>query len=244
MAGLRWGMSREQVMDSFRKQIEAKFTDSLKNVNGAIEEDRLRREMDAEVTRLTKGIVEFDGRTTGWDVSFLRNEYQHRQGQSMLVVHDDNSQNFYFFTDNKLYKWYKAFNASVFAGKSFDEFARSVTSRFGKGSQRKEVPKDAHEETRQWLEWQDNTTRLRAIDQTKFYGFYSLVFDDKKTSEVLAKRAAESGNTGNKRSVVDAKGLVDAVTDTGGDKDKDPDEKVVDHLTGRYRESGSEGKKK
>jgi len=41
-----------------------------------------------------------------------------------VVINDGNSQNFYFFINNHLWKWFKAFNADVFSGQSSTRRAR------------------------------------------------------------------------------------------------------------------------
>ena len=128
--------------------------------------------------------MRFNGRTTGWDVSFIRDEFTHGNQEAMLASVDENSQNFYFFIGDRLWKWYKAFNADVFQGKTFAQFAQAVQGRFGSARERSgELVQGGGE--RHWLEWQDPNTRLRAVDNTRFYGFYCLVFEDKGTLSQL-----------------------------------------------------------
>jgi hypothetical protein len=96
------------------------------------------------------------------------------------VVKDFNSQNFYFFIDGKLWKWYKALDSKVFGGKGYNAFASALQRKFGEAKQIEgELVPGA--EKRKWLEWEDRKTRLRAIDQTSFYGFFCLVFEEKDT---------------------------------------------------------------
>jgi len=84
-----------------------------------------------EVDAIRKGAVEFDGRSTGWDVSFLKGEFSQGNDESMIVVRDVNSQNFYFFIGGKLWKWYKAFDAAVFPADNFAAFGSAVQRKFG-----------------------------------------------------------------------------------------------------------------
>jgi hypothetical protein len=75
---------------------------------------------------------------------------------------------------------------------------------------------------------QDPQTRARAIDNNQFYGFYSLVFEEKSTANKMAEVR--------KRDVGPAKSntFVDAVTsDDPGDKDSNPD--IIDRITGKIR---------
>ena len=49
----------------------------------AVEEDRLRQRPSRRSKRIRKGYVEFDGRSTGWNVSFLKGEFTHSNDESM-----------------------------------------------------------------------------------------------------------------------------------------------------------------
>ncbi|HEY8432175.1 MAG TPA: hypothetical protein VIL20_27550, partial [Sandaracinaceae bacterium] len=183
---LRWGMEPRQVHEHFVGKIRERYRERLSKAPGAIEEDRIRAEMNAEIRRLRESYVRFDGNRTGWDLSFLRTEFTHGNRESMLVYRDENSQNFYFFIQGRLWKWYKAFDASVFQGQSFDQFAQAVQARFGRAAERTGRLVEGGPE-QHWLEWQDRHTRLRAVDQTRFYGFYCLVFEDRATLARLSE---------------------------------------------------------
>jgi hypothetical protein len=141
----------------------------------------------------------------------------------MLVVRDANSQNFYFFDDGKLYKWYKAFDAAVFPSGNFGVFSATVQKRFGKG-------KESGDAKRKFLQWQDKTTQLRAVDESGFYGFYCLVFEEKDTAERLAK-AHTASDDGKKHAFVDAV--------TSGERSDNPDDSsnIADRISGKIRHS-------
>jgi hypothetical protein len=228
MADVQWGMTKSAVADVFVKKIKEKYKPLVAKTHDAVEEDRLRSELRAEIKAVHDGQVEFNGRTTGWDVSFLKGEFSQNNGESMLVVRDENSQNFYFFAGDKLWKWYKAFDSQVFKAGDFGQFAAAVQRRFGDG---KEVTGAlrAGEESRHWLEWQDKSTRLRAIDQTDFYGFYCLVFEEKSTVNEMAKARPDADKKEASRHA-----LVDSVT---GDRTVDPDDapNIADRITGKMR---------
>ena len=122
-------------------------------------------------------------------MSFLKGEFTHNNDESMLVVRDENSQNFYFFIGGKLWKWYKAFDAAVFPAGNFATFAGAVAAPLRQGASTRKASFAPGEGERHWLEWQDKQTRLRAVDQTDFYGFYCLVFEEKATLDNLARAA-------------------------------------------------------
>jgi hypothetical protein len=230
MGDLRWGMSKDDLERRFKAVVTAKYQPLIAKTKSAIEEDQLREQERNEIEAITKSYVEFNGRTTGWDVSFLKGEFAHKTGESMLVVRDANSQNFYFFINGKFWKWYKAFDAAVFPADDFAAFQKAVERRFGDSkSVRAELRPGEGE--RQWLEWQDPQTRLRAIDLTDFYGFYCLVFEQKATVDQLARlrEGADTGSAGAKKHT-----LIESVTaDPGGHPDGDAD--IADRISGRTR---------
>jgi hypothetical protein len=228
MGDLKWGTSRDDVLAKFTNAVKEKYKPLIAKRTGAIEEDKLRAKMRDELGKIRASLVEFNGTKTGWDVSFLKGEFTHNNGESMFVVTDENSQNYYFFMKGKLWKWYKAFNSSVFQGKTFDEFAEAIQGRFGKASPR-EGELVAGTGKQRWLEWQDSDTRLRAVDNNQFYGFYCLVFEGKDTLSNLA-----SLRTAAPEKKADTNAMVEAVTsDEGGDADDNPN--IIDRITGNIR---------
>lgn len=227
MGDIKWGMDREALLKVSTDKIREKYKPLMAKATDAMQEDKLRGKMREELQKLRSGVVDFNGVKTGWDASFLKPEFSHNNNESMFVVSDGNSQNYYFFLNGKLWKWYKAFNADAFQGKKFDEFAAALQGRFGKGAQREG---DLNGQGKQkWLEWQDPQTRARAIDNNQFYGFYSLVFEEKSTGNKLAE--VRKKDIGPKASNT----FVDAVTsdDSAADKDSNPD--IIDRITGKIR---------
>ncbi len=229
MGELRWGMPREALLEQFANQIKEKYKPLLAKSRGALEEDKLRARMRDELQKLHASVVDFNGKKTGWDVSFLKGEFTHHNSESLFVVKDDTSENYYFFIQNKLWKWYKAFKTEAFEGKSFDQFADAIQSRYGK-SQKREGEATHGGGKQNWLEWQDKGTRLRAVDNKQFYGFYSLVFEDKNTLRKLPElrtAKAEEKRSGNS--------LVDSVTGPEASTGDDSNPDIVDRITGKIR---------
>lgn len=226
---LSWGMTNREVYNHFVQKIRAKYQERITKAPDAMREDRLRHAMNNEIQEIRRSYVRFNGQTTGWDVSFLRDEFTHGNSESMLMVRDSNSQNFYFFINDRLWKWYKAFDASVFAGQSFAQFAGALQGRFGEALERQGRLTERGTEKR-WLEWQNDGTRLRAIDENRFYGFYCMVFESK---EILNRLDQLRTNTINRREGGHA--LVDAVTSDDGEEATAANQDVVDRITGRIR---------
>ena len=230
MGDLKWGTPRDVVYAHFADAIKARYKPLLAKAGGAVEEDKLRAKLKDELIKLKSSEVEFNGKKTGWDVSFLKGEFTHLNNESLFVVSDENSENYYFFIQNKLWKWYKAFKTEAFSGKNFDQFAEAIQARFG-ASQKREGDATHGGGKQSWLEWQDQSTRLRAIDNSGFYGFYCLVFEDKDTLRKLPQLRTNK--------VAQAKGgnsLVDSVTsDEANNAAADSNPDVMDRITGKIR---------
>jgi hypothetical protein len=229
---VKWGMNEDTVLNVLIKNVHERYRPLIAKTKDAIDDDRLRVRERQDIDDIKKSLIRFEGQTTGWDLGFLRDEFTHHNGESMLVVKDSNSQNFYFFIGGKLWKWYKAFESSAFSGKGGGEFAAAIERKFGQGKQTEgELYSGA--EKRQWIEWQDKKTRLRAIDQTSFYGFYCLVFEDKQTLETIASLRTNPSN----RHDIKKHALVESVT-SDADLAANPDESpnIVDRITGKVRQ--------
>ncbi len=232
LAPLKWGMSKDDVMNHFIRQVQKRYRKKMAKLHDAVEEDRLLHEMRNEIRKIRSSYVRFEGQATGWDVSFLRDEYAHGTGESMFVYEDERAKNFFFFFHDKLWKWYRAFKEEVFGGVPFDRFAQALQAKFGPALQR-EGALHPGAEPRRWLEWQDEHTRLRAIDNTGFYGFYCLVFEDKATLARLEE--LRQGRTRRRR---EGHRLVESVVENEGDGEQnegDVNADIVDRITGHIR---------
>jgi hypothetical protein len=222
---IQWGWSRDQLVNHFSKQIRESYRPRLQKAPGAIEEDRLRHQMNEELRRLRDSYFAFEGRTSGYDSGFLRHEYTHNNEEAMLSFHSETSDDYYFFIGNKLWKWYRAFHASVFSGANFEQFSQVLQERYGRGRVRNgDLYEDGAE--MQWVEWQDRQTRARAIDNTHFFGMYCLVFESRETLGRLAELRTHAPT---KRNAPHP--LVEAVTAEGEQEVADPHANVADRIT-------------
>ena len=229
MGDLQWGISKDELQKKLIDKVKETYRPLVAKTKDAVEEDRLRQKATDEMKRIKESFVEFTGTSTGWDVSFLRGEFTHGNDESMLVMKDANSQNFYFFIDGRLWKWYKAFDAEVFRAGDFSSFAGAVQKRFGPA---KDVTAELTPGSgqRHWLEWQDDKSRLRAVDQSDFYGFYCLVFEEKATVGKLAQLRTNTRDVGGSNKHA----LVEAVT-AAPSKDIDNSADITDRITGKMR---------
>lgn len=226
---IEWGWTRRQLVDHFSRALRAEYQPQIHKARDAMTADRYRHELNQKVQRIRESVIQFNGRTTGYDSGFLRDEFTHRNNESMVRVRSENADDYYFFINDRLWKWYRAFDASVFEGADFAQFSTALQGRFGEGRTRSGAQTEGGQE-KQWVEWQDANTRLRALDNTTFYGFYCLVFEEKATLENLASLRTNKQQRGR-----GSHALVDAVT--SGERAENPDSNadVVDRITGNIR---------
>jgi len=139
--------------------------------------------------------VRFDGQRTRWDSGLIAYEFTHNNDESLLIAQDDNSTNFYFFVNNSLWKWYKAYDRDAFRGKNFKQVSSGLEKKFGRGF-RKEAESVPGSGMRPVIEWRDRNTRLRAVDETGEHGRIALVFEDTSTIGQLSSITRQTPTSG------------------------------------------------
>ncbi|MGB8222509.1 MAG: hypothetical protein WCF10_07970 [Polyangiales bacterium] len=226
MGDIQWGWTPKEVYRHLKKNIEASYREPISKTTDAIEEDRLRHKMAEETEQIRDSYFEFDGTPSAYDSGYLKGEFTHKNGESLLRVRTKNTQDYFFFIHDRLWKRYRAFDSSVFEGASFAEFGRALQQRYGKAKQHSGtlVPGD---EPTQWYEWREPSVLARAVDNNEFYGFYCLILEDPKTVARLDQLRK------NEPEPTQASGtLVDLVADESND---DQNADIADRITGEIR---------
>jgi hypothetical protein len=226
MGEIQWGWTPKQVYRHLKKNIEASYQESISKTTDAIEEDRLRYKMAEETRQIRDSYFEFDGTPSAYDSGYLKGEFTHKNGESLLRVRTKNTQDYFFFINDRLWKRYRAFDASVFEGASFAEFGSALQQRYGKAKQRTGPLVPGGEPT-QWYEWSEPGVLARAVDNNEFYGFYCLILEDPKTVARLDQLRK------NKPEATEPHGtLVDIVAD---ESNNDQNADIADRITGEIR---------
>ncbi|TNF61369.1 MAG: hypothetical protein EP303_05760 [Deltaproteobacteria bacterium] len=226
MGDIQWGWTPKQVYRHLKKNIEASYEEPISKTTDAIEEDRLRHKMAEETRQIRDSYFEFDGTPSAYDSGYLKGEFTHKNGESLLRVRTKNTQDYFFFINDRLWKRYRAFDASVFEGASFAQFGAALQQRYGKAKKKSGALVPGGEPT-QWYEWKESRVLARAVDNNEFYGFYCLILEDPKTVARLGKlrknkvEQAETNGT-----------LVDMVAD---DSDEDQHADIADRISGEIR---------
>lgn len=107
----------------------------------------------------------------------LLGELLSEPASSLLLARDAQSRTVLVFRAGKLRKLYKLFEPLAFPEGNFRAFAANLQRRFGPGEARTGELAAGSGVFRHWIEWHDQTTRLRAVDETNHRGFYCLIFE-------------------------------------------------------------------
>ena len=206
MGPYKFGMTKQDVLKVLSREIGARYKERIANTVDVYQQDKLRRERQAELDRIKNSYIEFKTRKrTGWDVSIIDDQFAHETDESMMV-HWENSadsgkdqRRFFFFHDGRLYKMVIALNSSMLKPeqKNFDFFKNLMVARYGAG-------RLVNDPNGRYLEWKTHTYRVAAIDKLNFYGSFCLLIADPREEAALApiRAAAKPPKKDNK--VIDA----------------------------------------
>jgi hypothetical protein len=229
----KWGMSPEEVEKVIAEAITAKYAELLKKEPDVYKQDQLRKDQTEEIQKVKDSYIKFDGVSPGnkeWATSLIQQEFAPRNDESMVTMWEKDQRRFLFFWHDRLYKQYIAFNAEhpVFAGKSFDDFAKIIQNRYGPAQMKFAAMKTREDMTLHHLEWPAaGEFQLYAIDQSDFYGNFCLVLFNPGTAKQV-----ELARTEHNTKPAKGNALIDAVTQPEK-QSNDANENIVDQITGR-----------
>jgi hypothetical protein len=188
MQSYKFGMTKEEVVANLTKSINEQYEEKIKATTDMMMQDRLRKDRKAEITRIEKTWLAFDGKKGGWDVSIVEEEFAHNTGESMLEKWEKedgkNNRRFFFFHEGKLYKMFIQLDVSILPEdkRNFETFKGVMTSSYGAG----DVEADR-------ITWKTPEFEVRAIDKLKAYGAVALVIEDPRVKkDLVAIREAKA----------------------------------------------------
>jgi hypothetical protein len=187
--GFKFGMSKDEVIAVFAKQLDARYDDQIKETTDTAAQDQLRRDKRNEVNRLQQSYVSFDaGKPSPWDVSIVEDEFAHNTGEAMLERWENqggkNQRRFFFFFDGKLWKMFISLDVSILPEdkQNFETFRSTMERIYGPG----EVDSGK-------ITWRTDAFDARAVDKLKSYGALAQVVEDPRVRhQVEAVRQAKA----------------------------------------------------
>ena len=183
MGDLRWGLSEGEVQSFAKRKLAERYEAQIKKTHDSGKQAQLKSDLKRALSEVSS-VTQFTGKSSRWDRSPVAGEFTYGNGESMLMVKDDTSENYYFFVNGRLWKWYKAMDKSAFGGGDFKKFSQSIEGKFGKGRVKKGEIAVGQGET-QFIEYLDRNSRMRAADNTK-RGVFALIFEEMATVRELA----------------------------------------------------------
>jgi hypothetical protein len=247
----KWGMTKDEVIKILSKKIQGEYQEKMAKAADPIKEDKLHQTMLQKIKALKDSYVEFKGQVTGFDSSLVKTEYTHKNGESMIIFPKDLKterkwDDYFFFINEKLWKMFRAFDADMFPGLTWNDVAAAMGTKFGEGPLKvKKYDSDTKIVHILGLQWQDDNTLLTLLNYTTFYGIFCLRFEDKQMLKQIDSLRV------NKPPVETTESIVDAITE-GTAQDASHD--IVDQLTkkkpkgsgtsGSTGSTGSKGTKK
>lgn len=227
----KWDLSPEEAMKIVTDEIVARYDEKIQKETISYKQDKLLKEKADAVAKVRDSYVKFDGQKTGWDVSIIDREFGHKNDESMIVAWEPNQRRFLFFKGGKLYKQFIAFNAEhpAFSGKTFDDFGKLLTARYGHPEMKFEPTKTKEDMTLSHLEWPaSGDTTLWAVDRSSFYGNFCLVLRQTAVANAVDKARTPVG----KATARTGSTLIDTVTKPA-ENQTDPNADIIDQITGK-----------
>lgn len=237
--GFKFGMTKDEVIAVFSKQLDERYEDKIKATTDIAAQDRLRRDKRNEVNRLQQSYISFEaGKPSPWDVSIVEDEFAHNTGEAMLERWENqggkNQRRFFFFFEGKLWKMFVSLDVSILPEdkKNFATFRSVTEAKYGPGDV------EGNKVT-----WHADDFDARAVDKLKSYDAIALVVESPKIrKEVEAVRTAKAPPRHETNSMI--KAVVDP-----DNKDRPPvrnDSSTVDSVIraqgGTAGSAGSDGK--
>jgi hypothetical protein len=224
----KWGMSPDEVIGKVQERVRSSFDEKIKQTaQDPSRQDRVRKDMMAQVDKVKDKYIKFDGQKTGYDVSIIDQEFLHSMGESMLMAKEQTATRYFFFSGERLYKMFIAFDKDILEGKAFRDFGAIMQAQYGKA---KEVNIEQRTKAGVRIQldhyvWSSKSgDMLRLVDRSEFYDVYCLVVYDGK----IARQQEEV----RKSRKVERRGdsLVEAVTGAPPNN-LDANDNIVDQIT-------------
>jgi len=224
-----WGMSPQAVKEKLFAKIDESYKDQLDKARlEPAKNDKIRQNIKADKDRISKSFVKFEGRTPGWEVSIIDEEFVPNNGESMLFYKEPKSTRYFFFSGDALFKMFIAFDKEVVQGKSFTAFGDLMQQKYGKAQPvyRTVVDHGSKQQVLDTYQWRSSEgDGLRLVDRAKFYDVYCLVIYDRQVSDRQAEVRKANADKLPKGSFVDS-----VISDKVNDRDEN--DNVVDRITG------------
>lgn len=231
---LRWGMSSKELLAVFKARVRAQYDQQSRLERDIMRQDALYQKAKARYEQIKDGLVRFDEKKNGWDVSPIATEFRRGSQESMLVVRTAESHDYYFFINDRLWKWYRELEPSS-VGAGFDGVAEMMRGQLGAVAQQ-HLSRSEDAPSMPGLAWDTTTTRVTLIQRGTTA---CLIFESQRTlAELPTLRRNAIARVARKHSVIE-----DIVMDSAAQEqwrnEVDTTRSPVDAITRRKQLSAS-----
>ena len=201
---LKWGMTVEEVKNTFHEKIDATYKEKLKGVRDVTQADALSAQKKKEKDTFDASYKKFDTQADigKLSVSIISNEIKIGANEAMLIIKDDKSQRYLFFSDDKLYKLFVAYDGAYLGDVKFPDFILKITDKHG-DPLKKFDHKIKGEPQMVACNWSDTTANLWVEDKRDVYGSVVLVYDTPTGRQIDRAKQIEPPKTKSKFGVDD-----------------------------------------
>ena len=232
---LRWGMSSQELLAMFKARLRAQYDRESRLDRDVLHQDELYQKAKARYEQIKDGLVRFDEKKNGWDVSPIGTEFRRGSHESMLVVRSAESHDYYFFINDRLWKWYRELEPSSVGGAGFDGVAEMMRGQLGAVAQQ-QLSRGEGGPSLPGLAWDTTTTRVTLIQRGTAA---CLIFESQRTlAELPTLRENAIARATTKHSLVDEV-LLDNDAHEQLLKEADTTRSPVDAITRRKQLSAS-----
>lgn len=229
---LRWGMSSKELLAVFKTRLRAEYDQQCKVERDIVRQDELYQKAKARYEQIKDGFVRFDDKKNGWDVSPIAAEFRRGSEESMLVVRSAESHDYYFFINDRLWKWYRELEPSSVGAAGFDGVAEMMRGQLGEVRQGMVSRGDNNEQTFSGLAWDATTTRVTLIQRG---GSTCLIFESQQTLAALPTLRQHAIARGAKKSSVIDDIVMDSAEQEEWRTTVDTTQSPVDKITERKK---------
>jgi regulator of extracellular matrix RemA (YlzA/DUF370 family) len=216
---LKWGMTPEEVKNTFHEKIDATYNEKLKNVRDVALADIISAQKKKEKELFDSSYKKFDTQSDigKLNVSIISNEINIGSNESMLIIKDDKSQRYLFFSEDKLFKVFVAYDGTYLDDVKFPEFVLKIINKHGEPI-KKFDHKIKGEAQLVACNWGDTTSGLWVEDKRDVYGSVVLIYDAPEGRQIDRSKQLETLKTKSKFGVddnmIDNLGVSKSVTST------------------------------
>lgn len=179
---LKWGMSLDEVKTAYYEKLDAAYAEKIKDIRDTIKVDELLSQKKKEKSEFDASFKRFDTQSDigRYASSIIGTEIQAGVAESIIIIKDEKSQRFLFFSDSKLYKMVVAYDSKYLGESSFEEFVSKIAVKHSEPAKRYSRDGKDGAKVQVAATWSDSTALLWAEDRRDFYGSVVLIYNDPK----------------------------------------------------------------